>query len=261
MTTNVVVTGGSSGIGAAVIARLLGAGCDVWNLDVSDDVPEKVTAVHCDLADPGGVERALIELPSRIDGLISVAGVAPGAVPDVQVVAVNFLGVRLLVEKVVSRVSDAGSVVIVASSAGRDWRDNESTVKALLDTPDYESGLSWLDEHEHLWEGNAYKFSKQCAAAYTYRAAGLGRDRGVRVNCINPGIVETRLSPSFRSMLGEATFDYIVSESGRAGQPDDVAAVAEYLLLGDCGWLNGVEITVDGGYHAGLVGGWISPPP
>ncbi len=260
MTANVVVTGGSSGIGAAVIDRLLAAGCKVWNLDVVEHAAEGVTAVHCDLADPAAVGRAVTNLPASIDGFVSVAGVAPGAVPDIQVVAVNFLSVRSLVERLIASVSDAGSLVIVASSAGRDWRDNESAVNALLDTADYEAGLKWLDDHKDLWQDDAYKFSKQCAAAYTYRAAGLGRDRGVRVNCINPGIVETRLSPAFRSMLGEEKFDYIVRASGRAGHPDEIAAVAEYLLLGDCKWLNGVELTVDGGYYAGLVGGWINPP-
>lgn len=260
MNKTFVVTGGSSGIGAAVVSRLLAAKCDVWNLDVAEPSPGQVTTVHCDLADPAAVERAVAGLPSQIDGFVSVAGVAPGVLPDLQLVTINFLSVRLLVERVMPRVNDAGSLVIVASSAGRDWRENLAAVNALLDTHDYESGLAWLRGHGHLWHDNAYKFSKQCAAAYTYRAAGLGRDRRVRVNCINPGIVETRLSPSFRSMLGEKTFDDIVEKSGRAGQPDDIAAVAEYLLLGDCEWLNGVELTVDGGYHAGVVGGWISPP-
>ena len=71
MTKNVVVTGGSSGIGAAVIARLLNAECDVWNLDVVSDAPEQVATVHCDLADPAGVEQAVSELPARIDAFIS----------------------------------------------------------------------------------------------------------------------------------------------------------------------------------------------
>ena len=61
-------------------------------------------------------------------------------------------------------------------------------------------------------------------------------------------------------MLGKDKFDYIVNASGRAGQPDDVAAVAEYLLIGDSEWVNGIELTVDGGYYAGIVGGWITPP-
>lgn len=260
MSRNFVVTGGSSGIGAAVVSKLLAAKCSVWNLDVADQDALPVNDIHCDLSDPIAVKDAIGQLPAEIDGLISVAGAAPGGVSDIQLVSINFLSVRLLIEGLIERVKPAGSIVIVASSAGRDWRENESNVSSLLGTKDYESGVNWLREHTHLWQQDAYKFSKQCAAAYTYRAAGLGRDRQVRVNCLNPGIVETQLSSSFRKMLGEQRYDEIVRLSGRAGQPDDVAEVAEYLLLGDCQWLNGVEITVDGGYYAGQIGGWITPP-
>ena len=260
MAKNVVVTGGSSGIGAAIIARLLDADCRVWNLDVVDDAVDGVTSLHCDLSDPLEVADAVAELPDRVDAFVSAVGIAPGVAPESQIVSVNFLGVRLMVERLLPKVVDSGSLVIVASSAGRDWRDNQSTVDALLDTADYSAGMDWLNANPSLWQDDPYKFSKQCAAAYTYRAVGLGRARKVRVNCINPGIVETRLSPAFRSMLGGEKFDNIVSASGRAGQPDDIAAIAQFLLVGDCSWLNGVEITVDGGYHAGIIGGWITPP-
>ena len=114
MTKNVVVTGGSSGIGAAVIARLLNAECDVWNLDVVSDAPEHVSTVHCDLADPAGVAKAVSELPARIDAFISVAGVAPGAVPDTQGVAINFLA--------------AGLAVLIA----QDWFKEGGRTPALL---------------------------------------------------------------------------------------------------------------------------------
>ncbi|MEM7002051.1 MAG: SDR family oxidoreductase [Pseudomonadota bacterium] len=260
MSKNIVVTGGSSGIGAAVVARLRASGCHIWNIDLAKADSEGITHVHCDLADPVAVEHAIEELPSHIHGFISVAGLAPGVGSEEQLLAVNFLSVRLLIERLQARVVEAGSMVIVASSAGRDWRENLPAVEGLLATQGFAAGLDWLQTNLAVWQDNAYKFSKQCAAAYTYRAVGLGRDRGVRVNCINPGIVETPLSPAFRSMLGGETFDYIVNASGRAGQPDEIAAVAEYLLVGDCAWLNGVELTVDGGYYAGLVGGWINPP-
>ena len=46
---------------------------------------------------------------------------------------------------------------------------------------------------------------------------------------------------------------------GRTGTPAEVAEVVEFLAVGDCAWLNGVELTLDGGYYAGIVGGWIEP--
>ena len=132
-------------------------------------------------------------------------------------------------------------------------------MRGLLDTPDFESGMRWLDEHASVWSENPYKFSKQCAAAYTYRAAELHVARGVRVNCVNPGAVETRLTAEFRGLIGSEMYDWIGQQIGRTGTPEEVAEVVEYLAVGDCAWLNGVEITVDGGYYAGIVGGWIQP--
>ena len=79
---------------------------------------------------------------------------------------------------------------------------------------------------------------------------------GVRVNCINPGITQTRLSTVFRAMIGNEKYDRITRLSGRSGQPEDLAGLTEFLTVGDATWINGVEITVDGGYHAGVIAGW-----
>jgi uncharacterized protein YndB with AHSA1/START domain len=154
--------------------------------------------------------------------------------------------------------AEGGGVVIVASSAARDWQLRAATIEALLDTPDHAAGLAWLAAHRGAWQANPYKFAKQCAAAWTYRAAGLALARGVRFNCVNPGTTETRLSPAFRELVGPALYEWGVRQIGRAGRPEDFAPVIEFLALGDCPWLNGVELLVDGGYVAGLVGGWIN---
>jgi len=252
----IALTGGSSGIGAAVIDRLHAAGCLIFNLDRVPSTRPGVMELDCDISKPHTIDAAITQLPDELDALISVAGVAPGIVDDETLIAINFLGMRHLIEGVLPRIIDKGSVVIVASSAGRDWRD-EPRVQDLLDTGDFDDGSAWVRENADAGQANAYKFSKQCAAAYTYRAAGIGRDRSVRFNCVNPGIVETALSPHFQNMLGADRYDRIIAASKRAGTPQDVAEVIEYLAIGHCQWLNGVELTVDGGYYAGIVGGWI----
>ena len=136
----------------------------------------------------------------------------------------------------------------VASSAGRDWPTNADPVRAMLDTADFGDGMHWLEDNRSVWDDNAYKFSKQCAAAYTYRAARLHLEHGVRVNCVNPGAIETRLTPEFRGLIGSDTYDWIGEQIGRTGTPAEVAEVVEFLSVGDCASLNGVEISVDGGY-------------
>jgi NAD(P)-dependent dehydrogenase (short-subunit alcohol dehydrogenase family)/uncharacterized protein YndB with AHSA1/START domain len=253
----VVLTGGASGIGAAAADRFVRAGCEVFVLDVNPPDDRRVRFIRCDVGSPSALDAATRELPDRIDALIHVAGIATADAPET-VVAVNFLGVRHLTETLLPRLRDGGAVVIVASSAARDWQMRAATVEAFLSTPDHAAGLDWLAAHRGAWAANPYKFAKQCAAAWTYRAAGLGRAQGIRVNCVNPGTTETRLSPAFRRLIGTDLYEWGVRQIGRAGRPEDFAPVIEFLALGDCPWLNGVEVLVDGGYVAGLVGGWIS---
>ena len=52
-------------------------------------------------------------------------------------------------------------------------------------------------------------------------------------------------------------YDWGVNQVGREGRPEDIAEVIEFLAVGKCSWLNGVELTVDGGYIAGLTSGWV----
>jgi NAD(P)-dependent dehydrogenase (short-subunit alcohol dehydrogenase family) len=255
----VVITGGATGIGAATATRLVARGDRVVILDINEPEPaERVDFVRCDLGDVDSIDAALATLPELADSLINVAGVA-NADPMSGVVAVNFLGLRHITEAFAPRIQSGGTIVNVASSAGRDWPTNAEAVRGLLDTPDFASGMRWLEEHASVWSDNPYKFSKQCAAAYTYRAAELHVAHGVRVNCVNPGAVETRLTAEFRGLIGSEMYDWIGKQIGRTGTPEEIAEVVEFLAVGDCAWLNGVEITVDGGYYAGIVGGWIRP--
>ncbi len=259
MSQSIVITGGATGIGAATAARLLERGHNIVVLDVSE--PESASGqdfVRCDLGDPSSIDQALEQLPDAAAALVNVAGIV-GADQPATVVAVNFLGLRQVTEAYTGRISKGGRIVNVASSAGRDWPDNAVLVCGLLDTPDFASGMHWLEQNQAAWRDNPYKFSKQCAAAYTYRAAKLGVEHGLQVNCVNPGAVETRLTPEFRELIGSEMYDWIGKQIGRFGTPAEVAEVIEFLTVGDCGWLNGVEITVDGGYYAGIVGGWIQP--
>jgi NAD(P)-dependent dehydrogenase (short-subunit alcohol dehydrogenase family) len=256
MTQVVALTGGATGIGAATVARLRAAACEIHVLDVVEPTAGEVRFVRCDLGDPASIDAAIAHLPARVDALVNVAGIA-GPEPAAAVVAINFLGLRHLTESLVPRIRAGGTVVNVASTAGWDWKKREDVVAGLLDTPDFAAGADWLEAHGELWRDNPYKFSKQCAAAYTYRAAGFALPYKVRVNCVNPGATQTQLTPAFRDLIGPAMYDWGVAQIGRHGTPDDIAEVIEFLAIGACRWLNGVEIVVDGGYIAGLVGGWV----
>ncbi len=252
------LTGGASGIGAATLERLLGRQCDVFVLDRMAPATNDCTHIPCDLADPASIDDALHALPNTLTGLINVAGVAT-LNDERKTVAINFLALRKLTEALLPRITKGGSVVNVASSAGWKWRDFVPQIQGLLDTEDFDAGLHWLSQHPKHWQDAPYHFSKRCAAAYTYRATELALPLGVRVNCVNPGTTQTPASSDFRALVGDKLYDWGVDQIGRAGTPEDIAEVIEFLAIGNCGWLNGQEIAVDGGYLAGITGGWIDP--
>ena len=118
------------------------------------------------------------------------------------------------------------------------------------------AGLAWCRANEDQWARDPYTFSKQCTTAYSFRAAGLARDRHVRVNCVSPGAIKTALTEDFKRLMGDQ-HNWSVAQSGRSATPDDIAEVITYLAVGPCGWLNGVNIPVDRGITAGLNAGWI----
>ncbi|MFN3230664.1 MAG: coniferyl-alcohol dehydrogenase [Alphaproteobacteria bacterium] len=254
----VVVTGGSSGMGAATVTRLLDAGHMVHMLDIKE-APDNSATVHlCDLSEQASIEDAVAALPDQIGSLINIAGIADAEERD-KVVRVNFLGLRHLTEHLMPRIAQGGSVVHVASTAGLEWQRRLAPVSALLDTSSFEDGLAWCRDNQDQWIKDPYTFSKQCTVAYTYRAAGAGLARRVRVNCVSPGGVRTPLTPEFRRLMGDAQYEWSIGRVGRDAEPDEIAEVICYLAVGPCGWLNGVNIPVDGGATAGGLGGWSDP--
>ncbi len=256
MDVKVVMTGGATGIGAASAARMAAQGADIVILDVVEPTHGHGRFLPCDLSDADAIDAALEALNGPWDALVNVAGI-PGPRPAEPVVAVNFLGMRHLTQRMIPRLRSGGSVTIVASTAGRDWQRRAAVVGQLLDTPDFASGLAWCRDNAALWEKDPYTFSKQCAVAWTYRAAGLGLERGVRVNSVSPGGTQTRLTENFTAQIGAAQVAWMTAQIGRPAEPDDIAKIIDFVAQGDCGWLNGVDIAVDGGLTAGLIGGWI----
>jgi NAD(P)-dependent dehydrogenase (short-subunit alcohol dehydrogenase family) len=229
-------------------------GIEVVILDVTE--PSSGSFVECDLSSPKAIDNALEKLDGPWDALVNVAGI-PGPRPGEPVVAVNFLGMRHLAERMLPRLRAGGSITTVASTAGRDWQRRAAVVNQLLDTPDFAAGIAWCRENGALWEKDPYTFSKQCAVAWTYRAAGIARPYGVRVNSVSPGGTNTRLTENFTAQIGAEQVAWMNRQIGRAAEPDDIARILDFVALGDCGWLNGIDIVADGGLTAGLLGGWI----
>lgn len=253
---NIVITGGASGVGNALVNRLQTH--NVWILDVKspDSVATKHKFVNVNLADKASIDKAMAQLPPKIDRLANVAGIATAPDPET-VLAVNFLGLRMVTETLAQRFSEGARVVSVSSVAGRDWSKRFEKLVPLLETNSFESGLEWCQTNSEQLARDPYTFSKRMVTAYTLQHSEQALKQGYRINCISPGPIETPLYPTFEGLMGKAQSEWMAEQTGRVANPNDIAEVIDTLIMVDCDWLNGVDIPVDGGYTAGIESGWI----
>ncbi len=225
-----LVTGGSSGIGAATARRLLLEGARVASLDLDGDPPEGVLALRGDVSSSADVDAAVAHAHDTlgpIDILVCSAGIPGASLPTVEVtddewrrvMAVDADGVffsnRAVLPGMVER--GYGRIVNVASIAGK--------------------------------EGNpmaaAYSAAKAAVIAMT---KSIGKDvagTGVLVNCVAPAVIETPILGG----LSHDHIDYMVERIplGRMGSADEVAALACWLASEECSFSTGATYDISGG--------------
>jgi 3-oxoacyl-[acyl-carrier protein] reductase len=107
-------------------------------------------------------------------------------------------------------------------------------------------------DHVNMGQTN-YSASKGAINSFTRALAVELASRGVTVNAIAPGFIETDMSAAVRNKAGDLIKKMIPMR--RLGQPDDVARVAVFLASGDSGYLTGQVLTVDGGLSLGAASG------
>ena len=254
----VVVTGGSSGVGAALVERLAKANHQVLNPDVvaPAETIDGVSYVRCDLSEESSIDEVSDQLGGEFDALVNVAGIARADNPA-RVVAVNFLGLRHLSNIVFKRLADRGCIINVSSEAGRNWLAHYDRLVPLLETSGMSEGIAWCDQNQNLIRRNSYGFSKRLVTAFTLREAQNFVGKGKQILCVSPGNTDTPLYPQFKALMSEEHSRWMISQVGRMSTADEIAEVIDMLVNTRCARLNGVDIPVDGGYTAGLESGWI----
>jgi NAD(P)-dependent dehydrogenase (short-subunit alcohol dehydrogenase family) len=258
----VVVTGGSSGVGAALVGVLgeLGASSIVIVDRNEPDRGAPGTFLQADLSDPGAVAA----LPARIEGAVDVlfnnAGVA-GTLPARTVMAVNVLALRRLSADLLGRIPLGGAIVNTASIAGGRWPERLDAITELLAIDDWEEALAWVDDHPED-VADPYSFSKECVQVHTMRSARETMQRQVRTNSVCPAPIDTPLLPDFRVTMTDKVIDWCADQAnGRLATAREVATVLAFLGSEAASYVNGVNMLVDGGFTAGMTTGLIDFAP
>ncbi|GAB13281.1 putative oxidoreductase [Arthrobacter globiformis NBRC 12137] len=250
--TTVAITGGSSGIGAAVVNQLLDEGATVIVLDRNPPTVD-MPFVRMDLTSPASIRDAVARLPFEMDALVNAAGVS-GASGTEMALAVNFIGLRQFTEAAAPRLRPEACVATVASTAGYEWRSRLDAVKALLRSGSVEEAsralAPFLPAGREAYE--AYNVSK--AAAIVWSATVSHHfGPGIRTVSVSPGPVETPLLGEFYASMGSAQLDPLKEFTGRHGRPEEVAAAIAFLISPAASWISGTDVVVDGGAEGALL--------
>lgn len=229
-----MVTGTSRGIGAAIARRLLRDGLVVVGVSRSgspDLHGPRFHDIRMDLTDTGAcatlVTRA-VEAAGGLDVLVNNAG-RHATAPCWELPGETFEAIirtNLTVPFLLSR------------QALRYWEDHE-VAGVILNLCSIESEVAWADPPQA-----AYAASKGGMAGLTRALAYDLGPRGIRVNGVAPGIIETGMSPSDRESLRER-----VPLRGRLGGVDDVASAVSFMISAEAGYVTGEILYVDGGYR------------
>lgn len=245
----IIVTGAASGIGLATARHIRDLGASVLGVDVKP-CPDVDEFYEADLSDPNAVDTLIETLPSGADGLCNVAGVPPSA-PAGVVLAINAKGLERLTVGLATKLAEEASIVNIASSAGSGWAESAEQLRAFDAVPfDLASLDTFAADNGLLGGGASYFFSKEFVITFTMRHRWTWRDRGIRINCISPGPVETPALPDFIETLGRAK--RMMELMDRSGQPEEIAPVVAFLLSDDSDWIRGSNVAVDGGMTSHL---------
>ncbi|WP_158839498.1 SDR family NAD(P)-dependent oxidoreductase [Saccharothrix deserti] len=236
-----LITGGTSGMGLATARRLLAEGAQVvvtgrdkTRLDAAVEALDggsRVLGVCGDVADPADLDAlttAIRDRHGRLDVVFANAGVASfqpnGDITEAEfdrVVDINFKGVFFTVQKTLPLLSDHAAIVINAS---------------------------WT-LHRGLPGASLYSATKAAVHNLAHTLAAELGPRGIRVNSVSPGYIET---PMFHDNVSADAQAAVVAAvpTGRIGTSDDVADAVAFLASGEASYINGQDLIIDGGLVA-----------
>lgn len=276
MNKETLVVIGAGGIGQA-IARRQGAGRTVLLADINESTLE--FGVKTLKASGHSVESKIVDVSSResvhalatraaeLDSVVQVvttAGLSPVQASVQAILAVDLLGVALVIEEFGRVVAPGGAGLVISSMAGYMLPPLPAEQdRALGQTPaDDLLKLPFLGPEGVPNSGAAYGISKRANHLRVQYGSVEWGNRGARLNAISPGIILTPLAEQEMSGPGAAGYRAMIETSAarRVGTTDEIAAAAAYLLGPEAGFVTGSDLLIDGGVIAAMRSGRLKLP-
>ncbi len=239
---NVIITGTARGMGAAMVEEFAKNGANIWacarkqtleieqrNKEIEQKYGVKITPLYFDMTDQEAMKSVIMQIRNEkksIDALINNAGITYNALFSMssqenlrQQFEVNFFSVFLFTQYVVKLMTRQGygNIVNIASSAAFDGNPGKSV----------------------------YGASKAAVVAMTKSIASELGNKGIRANCIAPGITETDMLATMPEEVVNDAKEH--SDLRRGGKPSEIATTAVFLASDKSSYITGQTIRVDGG--------------
>ncbi|CAM2748956.1 short-chain dehydrogenase [Mycobacterium intermedium] len=264
--TDVLAVIGVGGMGQS-IARRLGSGKTVLLADYNEETLNSVTSSlsadgyrvesrHVDVSSAESV-CGLAEYAASLGNVAQVAhtaGLSPAQASADAILAVDLVGVALVLQAFGDVVASNGAGVVIASMAGHMFPPlTAEQTHALAHNPAGELlDLEFLSPYRAAGPGIAYAIAKQANLVRVHAASAQWGKRGARINSISPGIISTPMGQQeLNSPVGDGMRAMIaMSATGRIGTPDEIAAAAAFLLGPEATFITGTDLLVDGGVVA-----------
>ena len=261
MKKQVSVLLGAGSIGQAIIRRV-SAGKHIvladYNLDNAQRAAQTLenagyecSTIKCDLGSKEDI-LALVEYATgkgEVMNVVNAAGVSPSQAPVAEILRVDLYGTSVLIEEFGKVIGEGGSCVVISSQSGHrlpalPQEQNDAlamtATEKLLDLP----FLKAIDDTL-----KAYQYSKRCNVLRVMAEATRWGKRDATINSISPGIIITPLAKD--ELHGPRKDGYLKMIEGmparRAGTPDEVGDLAEFLMSSRGRFISGADLLMDGG--------------
>lgn len=252
----VIVSGCFSGMGEATAKLLLELGAEVHGLDFRDSSLPLASFTNVDLRDPASIEAAVAGIGGKVDALFNCAGL-PQSFPPLDVMKVNFIGLRHLTEQVLPLMGPGGAIASIASTGGLGWSRRIPTNMEFVTTKGYDAAVVWCEAHLDDVVKEGYSFSKENVIVWTqYMGAHLIK-KGIRINCTLPSPTQTPMMATFEAASGKDVVAAAAEPMGRYSTPAEQAGGIVLLNSDLAGIVNGVVFPVDGGFMGGVATGQV----